>query len=103
MFFFRGKDQSDDPRPVPVPIPLLIFCQVARVTKIRNNDDKKERHEELGPKNDCFHCVLQRSVCVTGNFTAIESDTDRSDIKSGFRRKQSSGSEDSQRKSAHFW
>jgi hypothetical protein len=58
MFFFRGKDQSDDPRPVSDTIALLIFCQVARVTKSRNNDDKKERHEELGPKNDCFHGVL---------------------------------------------
>jgi len=67
MFFFRGKDQID-PRPVSDTIALLIFCQVARVTKSRNNDDKKERHEELGPKNECFHCVLQRSVCVTGNF-----------------------------------
>jgi len=32
---------------------LLIFCNIARVTKRRNNADKKERHEELGPKSDC--------------------------------------------------
>ena len=58
MFFFRGKDQSDDSRPVSDTMHLLIFCQVARVTKSRNNHGKKERHEELGPKSDCFHGVL---------------------------------------------
>ena len=56
--FFSQQGPSDDPRPVSDTIPLLISCQVARVTKSRNDDDKKERHEERGPKSDCFHCVL---------------------------------------------
>ena len=57
IFFFAAKTKVMIPA-VSDTMPLLIFCQVARVTKSRNNHGKKERHEELGPKSDCFHGVL---------------------------------------------